>query len=187
MFPISYSLDGQTSHFHVLKPGNSRGDPLIRQRLQIILAHLSIPSMRHQVRSERLVLIREIIALDILHEEIGHQNPRYAADSRNDEGPPLPQIVLDRREGLGTNRCAGLAQCGRDPVASTSDSCGIGFRRKQAEHIARAEVARGEHEAVKDDEEGDDLGDLVVGATNDETEYHYYIFSNERMGRGNMG
>ena len=155
----------------LLRPLRHRlGDAHFRQRPQVRLAHLAHPPVPHEVGAELLVLDRQVLAAQVGHEEVGDQHADDAADGGDDEGPALAQVGLDGREDLGADGGARLAQRGRDAVARPAHRGGVALGRDEAEHVAGAEVARGLHEAVEDDEERDDGGDLVVRAADDQAE-----------------
>lgn len=126
--------------------------------------------MRHQIRPKRLILIRQVIAPHILHEEIRHQDACNATNRRHDERPAFAKVVLNGREGFGAHCGAGFANGGGDAVAGSTHGGSVGFGGEEAEHIAGPEVTEGLHETVEDDKEGHDLGNFIVGAADDEAE-----------------
>jgi len=148
------------------------GDALVCEGLQVVFAHLLTPSVCNEVSAELLVLHRQVVALDVRNEEVSHKHARNPTDRRNDKRPPLAQIRLNRLERRRAHCGPRLTQRRADAVASSADGGGVGFGGEETQHVAGAEVARGQHKAVEDDEEREEVGcrELVVGEADYEPE-----------------
>ena len=136
--------------------------------LPIPLTNIALPPVLRKIRQERRVLLREVAPGHVRHEEVRDEDARHAADRGDDERPLLPEVRLDRRERLCADGCARLADRGGEAVAGAAevvvmsinvcgvgeegrglpDGCGVGLGADEAEHVARAHVAEGLHEAV---------------------------------------
>jgi hypothetical protein len=147
-----------------------RFDALLGKPLKILLTHLSDPAVGNEIRPEPFILLFQVLTPEVTHEEPCHQDARDATDGCDDESPPLAQVVLDWGESLGTDGGADLANGSGETVASSADGSGVRLAADEPEHVAGAEVARGLHEAVEDDKERDDLGDLIVSTSDDKAE-----------------
>lgn len=141
---------------------------ILCQTLQISLAHLAIPPIRQQVRPKLLVPLGQILARQPGHKKVRDQDAHHTAYSRDNKRPPLAEPILNRCKRLCPHSSARLANRRTEAVARSTDAGGVALRRNEAEHIARAQVARTLHQAVKDDKERDDGGDFVVRAANDQ-------------------
>ena len=128
--------------------------------------------MRDKIRAELLILDGEVLARDVGHEEVSDQHTHDADDGSHDEGPSFAEVILYWRERLDPNCRPCLAHSGGDAVAGPADGGGVGFRGEETEHVPWAHISRGEHQAVENDEEGDDFGDLVVGYADYKAEDH---------------
>lgn len=147
---------------------NTPGHDLIGSRLQIILAHITIPAVGNKVSTELLIAHPQVFARQIRHKEESNQDSNDATNSSDDESPLVPQTILDRLKRLRTDSSTRLPNSRREPVTSPSNTSSIRLRRDQTEHIAWTEIARALHQSIEDDEERHDFSNAVVGATDNQ-------------------
>jgi hypothetical protein len=60
-------------------------DPFIGESLQIVLIHLSVPSLGHEICFKLLILLCEVVCLQIGHEEVSHQDTSNTTNGSDDE------------------------------------------------------------------------------------------------------
>ncbi len=134
-----------------------------------------VPALAFEVRTEALILLGNGVLADCRQQGQGNDGRQHTEAGSDPEGilgrlGVVTAGLANEGKHPGADKGANLTDGGGDAIVATTDASGARLGGKEANIVARPDLAEGEEDAVDNGKGGDVLGDFGVDAGHDEAD-----------------